>query len=62
MKKFFYENGALRIKRIYSGVDTYTAYMYFDGGYSSETVYENGKRVRDLFFFHDKLVRSRNYE
>ena len=59
---YFYENGALRIKRIYGGVDTYTAYMYFDGGYSSETVYENGKRVRDLFFFHDKLVRSRNYE
>ena len=59
---YFYENGALRIKRIYGSVDTYTAYMYFDGGYSSETVYENGKRVRDLFFFHDKLVRSRNYE
>ncbi|MGP1564881.1 MAG: hypothetical protein ACTTHU_05565 [Treponema sp.] len=59
---YFYENGALRIKRIYGGVDTYTAYMYFDGGYSSETVYENGKRVWDLFFFHDKLVRSRNYE
>lgn len=59
---YFYENGALRIKRIYGGVDTYTAYMYFDGGYSSETMYENGKRVRDLFFFHDKLVRSRNYE
>ena len=59
---YFYENGALRIKRIYSGVDTYTAYMYFDGGYSSESVYENGKRVQDLFFFHGKLVRSRNYE
>lgn len=59
---YFYENGALRMKRIYRSVDAYTAYMYFDGGYSSETVYENGKRVRDLFFFHDKLVRSRNYE
>ena len=59
---YFYENGALRMKRIYRSVDTYTAYMYFDGGYSSETMYENGKRVRDLFFFHDKLVRSRNYE
>ncbi|MGP1457710.1 MAG: hypothetical protein ACTTKL_00120 [Treponema sp.] len=59
---YFYENGALRMKRIYGGVDTYTAYMYFDGGYSSESVYENGRRVRDLFFFYDKLVRSRNYE
>ena len=59
---YFYENGALRMKRIYGGVDTYTAYMYFDGGYSSESVYENGRRVRDLFFFHGKLVRSRNYE
>lgn len=59
---YFYENGVLRMKRIYGGVDTYTAYMYFDGGYSSESVYENGRRVRDLFFFHGKLVRSRNYE
>lgn len=59
---YFYENGALRIKRIYSGVDTYTAYMYFDGGYSSESVYENGRHVRDLFFLYGKLVRSRNYE
>ena len=59
---YFYENGALRMKRIYRSVDAYTAYMYFDGGYSSETVYENGKRVRDLFFLYGKLVRSRNYE
>lgn len=59
---YFYENGALRMKRIYRSVDAYTAYMYFDGGYSSESVYENGRHVRDLFFFHDKLVRSRNYE
>ncbi len=59
---YFYENGALRMKRIYRSVDAYTAYMYFDGGYSSETMYENGKRVRDLFFLYGKLVRSRNYE
>lgn len=59
---YFYENGVLRMKRIYRSVDAYTAYMYFDGGYSSETVYENGKRVRDLFFLYGKLVRSRNYE
>ena len=59
---YLYENGALRIKRIYGGVDTYTAYMYFDGGYSSETMYENGRHVRDLFFLYGKLVRSRNYE
>ena len=59
---YFYENGALRMKRIYRSVDAYTAYMYFDGGYSSESVYENGKRVRDLFFLYGKLVRSRNYE
>ena len=59
---YFYENGTLRMKRIYRSVDAYTAYMYFDGGYSSESVYENGRRVWDLFFFHGKLVRSRNYE
>ena len=59
---YFYENGALRMKRIYRSVDAYTAYMYFDGGYSSESVYENGRHVRDLFFLYGKLVRSRNYE
>lgn len=59
---YFYENGVLRMKRIYRSVDAYTAYMYFDGGYSSESVYENGKRVRDLFFLYGKLIRSRNYE
>ena len=59
---YFYENGALRMKRIYRSVDAYTAYMYFDGGYSSESVYENGKHVRDLFFLYGKLIRSRNYE
>ena len=59
---YFYENGALRMKRIYRSVDAYTAYMYFDGGYSSESVYENGRHVRDLFFLYGKLVRGRNYE
>lgn len=59
---YFYENGALRMKRIYRSVDAYTAYMYFDGGYSSESVYENGRHVRDLFFLCGKLVRTRNYE
>ena len=59
---YFYENGVLRMKRIYRSVDAYTAYMYFDGGYSSESVYENGRHVRDLFFLYGKLVRSRNYE
>ena len=59
---YFYENGALRMKRIYRSVDAYTAYMYFDGGYSSESVYENGRHVRDLFFLYGKLIRSRNYE
>ncbi|MGP1604535.1 MAG: hypothetical protein ACTTGZ_08925 [Treponema sp.] len=59
---YFYENGVLCMKRIYRSVDAYTAYMYFDGGYSSESVYENGRHVRDLFFLYGKLVRSRNYE
>ena len=59
---YFYENGALRMKRIYRSVDAYTAYMYFDGGYASESVYENGRHVRDLFFLYGKLIRSRNYE
>ncbi len=59
---FYYENGILRMKTIYTGVDTYIASMYFDGGYSSEIHYEEGQRTKDLFFLNGTLLRSKTHE
>lgn len=57
----FYEDGAIRLKRIYSTADTYKETTYFDSGFSVETSYEKGVKVSSTLYLNGRAQNRTNY-
>ena len=59
----YFENKVLKMKNKYS-VDKgyYTSQIFFDGGLSVKTYYEDYIRVKDVYSQNDKVIRVKKYE
>ena len=59
----YFENKVLKMKNKYS-VDKgyYTSQIFFDGGLSVKTYYEDYIRVKDVYSQNDKVIRVKEYE
>ena len=40
----------------------YVSMIYFDGGFSVETIYESGKRIKDIYYQNNEVTRIKEYE
>lgn len=58
---FYYENGELRLKKIYTNADDYITSTYFDGGFVVESYYSNYNRIKDIFYLNGKVKRIKKY-
>ena len=60
---FYYENDKLLIKTVYSSVKgNYTNEVFFDGGLSIKTFYEDNVRKKDIYYENGSEKRIVNYE
>lgn len=57
----FYENGAIRLKRIYSEAGSYIETAYFDDGFSVETVFEHGIKTQSRLYLNKRLQQRTEY-
>lgn len=57
----FYENGILRIRTVYESPAVYTETLYFDGGYSVQTTYENRNKTLEIILLDGKEQRRRSF-
>jgi len=55
-----YENGTIRIRRVYTDTSRYTETLYFDGGYSVENTYEHGIKSLERFLLNGREIRRNN--
>lgn len=59
----YYENDILKMKNKYASDNTsYTSQVFFDNELSVKTYYENGIRLKDVYYKDDKLLREKVYE
>lgn len=58
----YYENGVLRMKTIYQNKENYITQIYFDGGYSVQSIYENNLRKKDIYLMDDVVRRVKVYD
>lgn len=59
----YYENGVLKMQNKYSSTKgEYTSRIYFDGGFSVKTYYENEIRVKEVYYSGKKVTREKVYE
>ena len=59
----YYENNKLLIKTVYSSVKgNYTNEVFFDGGLSIKTFYEDSVRKKDIYYENGSEKRIVNYE
>lgn len=58
----YYENGVIRVKRIYSGLEEYVETAFFDKGFSVETLYRQGKKIEALQKLNGRLQNKVVYE
>ena len=59
----YYENDKLLIKTVYSSVKgNYTNEVFFDGGLSIKTFYEDSVRKKDIYYENGSEKRIVNYE
>jgi len=59
----YYENNKLLIKTVYSSVKgNYTNEVFFDGGLSIKTFYEDNVRKKDIYYENGSEKRIVNYE
>ncbi len=59
---FYYEDGDLKMSTVYSSAVDYVSKMYFDGGFTVESYYENGKHKKDFLYVNGRLRNVKNYE
>lgn len=59
---FYYEDKVLRLSTVYSSEESYVTTMNFEGGFVIESYYENGKRLKDIYYLNGIVRRTRNYE
>ncbi len=58
---YYYEEGRLRLKTLYSSREAWTSTMYFDGGHTVVSYWKDGVRFRDDYYMDGILRRRRNY-
>lgn len=58
----YYENGIMRVNRIYSGSEEYVETAFFDKGFSVETLYRQGKKIEALQKLNGRLQNKVVYE
>ena len=56
-----YEDGALRLERVYSGEESYSERTFFDGGFSVLARFSGGVKVSETVYFNDVEVRRRDF-
>lgn len=59
---FYYENDVLRLSTVYSGETSYITTMFFNDGFVVESVYENNKRKKDIYYLNGNVRRTKVYE
>lgn len=58
----YYENDILKMQSSYTTKNDYVSMIYFDGGFSVETIYESGKRIKDIYYQNNEVTRIKEYE
>lgn len=58
----YYENGILKMKTVYQDKGNFTTQIYFDDGYSVQSVYENNIRKKDVYLMDGIIRRVKEYE
>lgn len=55
----YYENGELRVETVYTGSDSYRQTLYFDGGFSVVSVFDDGLKTSETIFLNGAEIRRR---
>lgn len=58
----FYENGELHLERKYTGPDSYSETLYFEGGFSVKLLYEGGSKKTEIIYMNNVEQRRRNFD
>ena len=59
----YFEDNVLKMKNKYSTEKgNYTSQIFFEGGFSVKTYYEEELKVRDVFYQNDEVTREKIYE
>lgn len=58
----FYENGELRLRRMYESADDYSELLFFDGNFSVEIVYTDGIKRTEILYLDGVEQRRRDFE
>lgn len=58
----YFENGVLRLSKIYSSEEDYVVTSFFDGGFSVAAYYEKGIHKKDIYFVNGTERRRKEYE
>ncbi len=58
----YYENGNLRVKTLYADEKSYTEFLYFDDGFTIETFYEDGLKIRESVMLNGVEQRSISFD
>ena len=58
----YFENGELRMERVYSAPDDYSEKLVFSGGLYVETFYKDGVKKREIIYANGKESRRREFE
>jgi hypothetical protein len=59
---FYYEDGTLRMKTVYTDTDTYTTTLYFDQEFTVITEYHHGRKASETYIQGKRIMRSRTYD
>lgn len=55
----YYENGELRVETVYTGSDSYRQTLYFDGGFSVVSEFDDGLKTLETIFLDGAEIRRR---
>ena len=58
----YFENGELRMERVYSAPDDYSEKLVFSSGLYVETFYKDGVKKREIIYANGKESRRREFE
>jgi len=59
---FYYDDGTLRMKTVYTDNETYTTTLYFDHDFTVVTEFLHGRRSSETYIQGNRIMRSRTYE
>lgn len=58
---YYYEDGVLHMKTVYASDDEYETTLVFSGGYTVNTDYAHGRKVKEIFLKDGEVQRSVSY-